>query len=123
LHSGPISGSIENAPNAAPAMYALNQVMQWAYDRSPEARLIEAEMEAVTRNIDPKDPDQCCSARLVRNVLREVALARRYDDATHAAVAYHKLIAATQAVVFAGEAITTSDQLIAMADEAVRLEL
>lgn len=110
-------------PNVSPAMYSLHQVMQWAYDRSPEAKLIEAEMNAVMRNIDPKDPDQCCSARLVRNVLREVALARRHDDATHAAVAYHKLVAATQAVALANEAIATADQLISMADQADRLEL
>ena len=106
-----------------PAMYTQNQVMRWAYERSPEARLIEAEIDAVMRGVDPKDPDQCCSARLVRNVLEEVALARRHDDATHAAVAYHKLLAATQAVVFAAEAVATTDRLISMADEAERLEI
>jgi hypothetical protein len=108
---------------SGPAMYSLCQVMQWAYDRSPEAKLIESEVDAVTRGIDPKDPDACCSARLVRNVLREVALARRYDDATHAAVAYHKLLAATEAVEFARQAIAVHDKLIAMADEAERLEI
>ncbi|EMI53731.1 hypothetical protein [Rhodopirellula sallentina] len=108
---------------ASPAMYTQNQVMRWAYDRSPEAALIEAEVDAVLRGIDPKDPDACCSARLIRNVLREVALARRYDDATHAVVAYHKLIAATQAVEIAEQAIQTADQLISMADQAERLEL
>jgi len=33
-----------------------------------------------------KTRDQCCSAGLVRNVLEEVALARRHDDATHSRV-------------------------------------
>ncbi|EMI45502.1 hypothetical protein [Rhodopirellula sp. SWK7] len=108
---------------SGPAMYTQSQVMKWAYDRSPEAALIEAEVNAVIRGIDPKDPDACCSARLIRNVLREVALARRYDDATHAAVAYHKLIAATEAVAVAEQAIGTADRLISMADQAERLEI
>ncbi len=108
---------------SGPAMYSLNQVMQWAYDRSPEAKLIESEVDAVMRGIDTKDPDACCSARLIRNVLREVALARRYDDATHAAVAYHKLLAATEAVELSRQAIAVHDKLIAMADEAERLEI
>ncbi|MCM2369245.1 hypothetical protein [Aporhodopirellula aestuarii] len=116
-----------NGPNgqpiAGPAIYTQEQVMRWAYDRSPEAGLIETEVEAVLRGIDPKDPDACCSARLIRNVLREVALARRYDDATHAAVAYHKLIAASQAVAVAEQAIATADKLISMADQAERLEI
>ena len=49
--------------SSGPAMYSLCQVMQWAYDRSPEAKLIESEVDAVTRGIDPKAPDACCSAR------------------------------------------------------------
>lgn len=103
--------------------YTGNQVMQWAYDRSPEAGLIESEIDAVMRNVDPKDPDSCCSARLIRDVLTEVALARRADDATHAIVAYHKLVAATEAHAKAEQAIRVQDRLIAMADEAERLEL
>src|SRR6056297_3030825 len=107
----------------APATYSIAQVMRWAYDRSPEAALIEAESAAVMRGVDPHDPDSCCSARLVRNVLAEVALARRADDATHAAVAYHKLVAAEDALSIINQAIAVEDRLIEMSEQAERLEL
>ncbi|TWU02072.1 hypothetical protein [Neorhodopirellula pilleata] len=103
--------------------YTVSDVRRWAYARSPEAGLIEAEIKAVMRGVDPKDPESCCSAMLIRDVLTEVALARRADDATHAAVAYHKLIAAIAASRHVDNAIRWQDELIEIAEEAERLDL
>lgn len=119
----PDAGSPDAGPVVEAATYTVGQVKRWAYDRSPEARLIEAEVQAVLRGVDPKDPESCCSAILIRDVLSEVALARRSDDATHAAVAYHKLVATIQARGQIEVAIGKQDELIAIADEAQRLEL
>ncbi|WP_404305988.1 TolC family protein [Neorhodopirellula lusitana] len=118
-----VEHSVGETPYPVAVTYTPSQVMRWAYERSPEGRLIESEIQAVMRAIDPKDKDACCAARLIRNVLSEVALARRADDATHAIVAYHKLIAANLAVTKIDEAIAIQDRLIAMSDEAERLEL
>ncbi|TWT67537.1 TolC family protein [Allorhodopirellula solitaria] len=105
------------------ATYTLSQVMQWAAAHSPAANQIEAESTAVMRGIDTSDPDRCCAARYAQSVLQELALARRSDSATEAAIAYHQLIAAIRARDLAGEAISVQDELIAMATEAERLEL
>ena len=118
---------VESSPPSTAASIAVTytgpQVMHWAYERSPEAGLIESEVDAVMRGVDPKDKDAVCAACLIRNVLAEVALARRADDAAHAITAYHKLIAATEAMSIADQAITVQDRLIGMSDEAERLEL
>jgi hypothetical protein len=103
--------------------YTFDDVTRWASDHSPAANLIESESVAVTRGINTNDPDGCCAARLVQNVMREVALARRSDSVLQAAVAYHKLVAATQAVKMADDAIAAQDKLIALATEAERLGL
>jgi len=103
--------------------YTVSDVQRWAYARSPEANLIEAEIKAVMRAVDPKDPESCCSALLIRDVLREVALARRADDAMHAAVAYHQLLAAMAASGFVDEALRSQDELISIAEQAERLNL
>lgn len=116
----PSSNSVAIAPAIT---YSVDQVKRWAYDRSPEAGLIESEITAVMRMIDPKDADACCSARLIRDVLTQVALGRRSDDATHAATAYHKLVAATQSLITIDRAIASQDRLIEIAEEAERLEL
>lgn len=110
-------------PESFASVYTLHDVTQWAYDHSPAAALIESESAAVVRGIDTSNADGCCAARLIQNVLREVALARRNDSATEAATAYHKLVAATQAVALAEEAIAIQDKLIALAAEAERLDI
>lgn len=103
--------------------YTVSDVKRWAYTRSPEAGLIDAEIKAVMRAVDPKDPESCCSALLIRDVLTEVAFARRADDATHAAVTYHKLIAAIESSQHIEAALRWQDELIELAEEAERLEL
>ncbi len=107
----------------APTPYTLTDVMQWAYEYSPAASLINSEAIAVRRGINTEDSDGCCEARLVQGVLQEVALARRSDSATEAAIAYHKLVAATQAVEFASQAVAIQDKLIGLAAEAERLDI
>lgn len=110
-------------PQVFATTYTLYDVTQWAYDHSPAASLMESEAAAVVRGIDTSDADGCCAAWLIQNVLREVALARRSDSATEAAIAFHKLVAATQAVNVAEEAIVVQDKLIAFAAEAERLDI
>lgn len=103
--------------------YTYDDITRWASDHSPGANLIESESAAVTRRINTNDPEGCRAARLVQNVLRELALARRSDSVRQAAVTYHKLIAATNAVNMANDAIAVQDKLIAFATEAERLDL
>lgn len=110
-------------PQSFSTAYTLHDVTQWAYNHSPAAALIESEASAVVRGIDTSDADGCCAAQLIQNVLREVALARRSDSATEAAIAFHKLVAATQAVILADEAIAVQDKLITLAAEAERLDI
>lgn len=112
--SGPLSFAIT---------YTFHDVTQWAYDHSPAAALIESEAAAIVRGIDTSDDNGCCAARLIQDVLQEVALARRSDSANEAAIVFHQLVAATQAVIYAEEAIAVQDKLIALAAEAERLDI
>lgn len=110
-------------PQMSATTYTLDDVTRWAHDYSPAASLIESEAAAVVRGIDTSNADGCCAARLIQDVLREVALARRSDRANEAAIAFHQLVAATQAVILADEAIAVQDKLIAFAAEAERLDI
>ncbi len=120
--AGPTDLAETSTETLLPA-YTAADVGQWAYDHSPAARSIDSEANAVMRGIDTNDSDACCAARLVQNVLREVALARRSESATQAKTTYHKLVAATLAVEVADEAIAAQDKLISLADEAERLDI
>lgn len=120
--TSPPDRSVAASPIAS-MTYTYDDVTRWASDHSPAANLIESESVAVTRSINTNDPEGCRAARLVQNVLRELALARRSDSVRQAAVTYHKLIAATNAVNMANDAIAVQDKLIAFATEAERLDL
>ncbi|MEM6980064.1 MAG: hypothetical protein AAF539_10390 [Planctomycetota bacterium] len=104
-------------------VYELNQVRDWAANYSPEAALLDSESRAVMCNVDPKDEESCCSARLIQSVLCELALGRRADDAFAAAKAYHQLIAATEGQRIAQQALATQMELVAMAETAASLDI
>ncbi|MEM6778043.1 MAG: hypothetical protein AAF670_10340 [Planctomycetota bacterium] len=119
--------AIEPVPVAPPAAagvpYELNQVRGWAAAYSPDAALLESESRAIMYNVDPKDEESCCSAQLIRAVLCELALGRRFDDAASAAKAYHRWIAALEGAQIASEATTIHADLVALASKAEELEI
>nr|WP_255712976.1 hypothetical protein [Rhodopirellula sp. JC740] len=101
--------------------YTRYQVMQWAYQNSPEANMIDQEIRSVSCGVDCDDEDAMCQLRLIKSVLAEIALGRRADDAAEAAKAYDRLIAAQDGIEIAGEGLRVQDRLIDLANEADRL--
>ncbi|MEM9367935.1 MAG: hypothetical protein AAGD07_18230 [Planctomycetota bacterium] len=117
--------SSSHSDNIAPHVvtYQRAQVMWWAYAASADGALLESEADAVVRNIDPKDEDACCSARLSQKVLRKLALGRRMEDAYSAAQRYDQLVASIEATPIIETAMRLQDQLMKMAEQAERLEI
>ncbi|MEO9935451.1 hypothetical protein [Rhodopirellula bahusiensis] len=103
------------------ASYTRQQVMQWAYDYSPEANMIDQESRAVACGVDCDDDDAVCQLRLIRSVLAEIALGRRSDDAASAGKAYDRLVAAQLGKQIAQQGIVVQNRLIDLANEADRL--
>lgn len=101
--------------------YTRQQVMQWAYQNSPEANMIDQESRAVACGVDCDDDDAVCQLRLVRSVLAEIALGRRSDDAADAAKAYDRLLVAQLGKQIARQGIEVQNRLIDLANEADRL--
>lgn len=101
--------------------YTRQQVMQWAYQHSPEANMIDQESRAVACGVDCDDDDAVCQLRLIRSVLAEIALGRRSDDAADAAKAYDRLVAAQLGKQIARQGIEVQNRLIDLANEADRL--
>lgn len=101
--------------------YTRQQVMQWAYQNSPEANMIDQESRAVACGVDCDDDDAVCQLRLIRSVLAEIALGRRSDDAADAAKAYDRLLAAQLGKQIARQGIDVQNRLIDLANEADRL--
>lgn len=101
--------------------YTRQQVIQWAYQHSPEANMIDQESRAVACGVDCDDDDAVCQLRLIRSVLAEIALGRRSDDAADAAKAYDRLVAAQLGKQIARQGIEVQNRLIDLANEADRL--